>query len=131
MLQLVLFRYRDNCAAVERDFVKVLVSYKLERDGSFMKVFLVVFCILSSTLALAYAPVHSGYIKNVVEDDEGLKVILSSSAEKPQEIKTVYLENTQPEFVNHKQILLDAKLLKSKISISQDRINGAKIKVGE
>lgn len=96
-----------------------------------MKTALVAIVILISNFAIAYAPAQSGYIKNVIEDDEGIKVVLSGSREVAEGISTVYLENSQPKFMQHKQIILNARKTKTKIIISQDAVIGTKVTVGQ
>ncbi len=67
----------------------------------------------------AFAKVQTGFVKNVVEDDEGIKVILSKSSSAIKEIETVYLINTDADFRESRDLIMKAKAENSKVQISQ------------
>lgn len=67
----------------------------------------------------AFAKMQSGFIKNVIEDDDGIKVILSKSASAAKEIETVYLINTDADFRESRDLIMKAKAENAKVQISQ------------
>jgi hypothetical protein len=62
----------------------------------------------------------NGYIQNMIEDDGGVKIILSEDTPTPgKPVKTFYLPNTQSDFQANKKILDDSKLKKSRLSVTR------------
>lgn len=80
----------------------------------------------------AMANVQSGYIKNVIEDDEGLKIILAKKAagSTMQDVTTFHVSNLAPEFKNTKQILTNAKGANYRVTIIPDAEKNLTFKVG-
>ena len=95
-----------------------------------MKVCLSVVTLLFSVFAMA--TVQSGYVKNVIEDDEGLKVILSSKSQGATklDVSTYYFPNTMAEFNKTRAALNNAKNLNLRMSITQNAGNAPILKVG-
>ncbi|MBC7466732.1 MAG: hypothetical protein H7256_12135 [Bdellovibrio sp.] len=71
---------------------------------------------------LTHAAGDNGYVKKVVEDDEGAKVVLSKTLTdtKAEDVKTVYMSNTQPNFEETKQALLNSKNTNTRVNLSKD-----------
>ncbi len=89
-----------------------------------------IICLLFSVFAVANG--QSGYIKNVIEDDEGLKVILGKKAESAtlQDVTTLHVSNTTADFKNTKQLLTNAKGSKYRVTITPDEGKNLTFKVG-
>lgn len=97
-----------------------------------MKLFLLPIVMLFSILA--HAAGDNGYVQKVIEDDEGAKVVLSRTKTldakdaKPEDIKTIYVSNTQPNFVQTKQDLLNSKNTNSRVNLSKDAMKTLTVK---
>ena len=92
-----------------------------------MKLFLLPTVMLFSLIA--HAAGDNGYVKKVVEDDEGAKVVLSKTLDsKREDIKTIYISNMQPNFVQTKQVLLDSKNTNTRVNLSKDAMKTLTVK---
>jgi len=98
-----------------------------------MKSFLLALALLFSFVA--HATETDGYVKNIVPDDEGIKIVLSKISPESEafetkhtEVKTIYLSNTQPDFEQTKQLLLDSKISKTRLLISKDQLKKLTVK---
>lgn len=82
-------------------------------------IFAISFLFLS---VFSYAEDHVGLVKKVIEDDEGVKIILEKQDDsaKSESVKTLYLSNTQVDFQKNKNAIMAAKDQNKLIMISKD-----------
>ena len=94
----------------------------------FMKKLLIYLTILFS--CGAHAMESTGYVKNLIDDDEGVKVIYSADAGKvtTKNVKTKYILNTHPQFQKIKEYLLKSKFLNSPVVFTKDLFQTLKSK---
>jgi hypothetical protein len=86
--------------------------------------------IMSLSIAASALGQQAGYVRNIIEDDEGIKVILASTREQDakQDIKTYYLFNTQVDFEKVKVDLTNLKRSKLKVLLNSDALNKVTIR---
>ena len=84
-----------------------------------MKTLMALTAFLFSFSALALN--QEGLVKNVIEDDEGIKIVFAGVAEKAGAagIQTVYIQNSQSDFDSVKQTIMLAKSDGAKVVISK------------
>lgn len=92
------------------------------------------FAILLFSIA-SLASSKEGYVQKIVEDDEGLKVVIARSlghakADKGT-IKTMYMSNNQPDFMATKQQLLNSKELGQRVFLQKENNKLMAIPVGK
>ena len=70
----------------------------------------------------AFAENMSGYVKKLVDDDEGTKIILveSNDVSNTDTTKILYLKNTQTDFQKNLDVLKQAKIQKNKLNINKE-----------
>ena len=95
-----------------------------------MKYSIGIFSFLFSALVMANA--QSGFVKNVIEDDDGLKVVIAKKAEGAtlQDVTTFHVSNQTAEFKNTKQLLTNAKGSNYRVTITPDTEKNLTFKVG-
>ena len=86
--------------------------------------------IMSLSIAASALGQQAGYVRNIIEDDEGIKVILASTREQDakQDIKTYYLFNTQDNYEKVKVDLTNLKRSKLKVLLNSDALNKVTIR---
>ncbi len=91
---------------------------------------LVVISLLFSAFVMANT--QSGFVKNVIEDDDGLKVVITKKVEGAtlQDVTTFHVSNKTADFKNTKQFLTNAKGSSYRVTITPDTEKNLTFKVG-
>lgn len=92
-----------------------------------MKKVLISMVYLASLAAMADQ--HEGYVQRTSQDDEGLKVTISDSIGDTlagKKVKTIYVQNTQPDFEKLKELFETSKDTKDRLIINKDAMKTIK-----